>query len=517
MRAASYLHSLLAGICLALACAGTAATAEPHAVRDVVGWTVRIHPDLAAKDVTAVETALGLLERQLRAIIAALPPDSVARLREVPLWFSPPYQGIGPRAEYHPSADWLRDNGRDPAMARAIEFTNIAVFPAETRRMPNFALHELAHAWHDRVLGFETPEIRLAHEAAVKAGTYARVPRRDSEGREHLDRAYALTNHKEYFAELTEALFAANDFFPFVRAELERHDPLGAEVVARAWNATPPAAITPPPASLKLPPFYRKYIAASGYPIIASERVSDHALREAAWLVDRLLSRRPDIREALIEGGSRMNVIAWNEFTTDLPDFAALQPKNYWDARARGTGGSEDDPACSCAEENVLSYPGDPYATECILIHEFAHTIHLRGLRKVDPGFDGRLRETYQKAMAAGLWKNCYAATNPAEYFAEGVQSWFDDNRENDAVHNHVNTRAELEAYDPGLAALCREVFRDTVLRYTKAPTRRYGHLVGYDPSKAPTFTWPERLLEARQDIKRKVEQRPAAPPTSKN
>lgn len=71
---------------------------------------------------------------------------------------------------------------------------------------------------------------------------------------------------------------------------------------------------------------------------------------------------------------------------------------------------------------------------------------------------------------------------------AHGVQNWFDDNRENDHDHNHVNTRAELLDYDPGLAALCREVFGDTVLKYTKPQTRLTGHLAPHDPRKAPKF-----------------------------
>jgi hypothetical protein len=78
------------------------------------------------------------------------------------------------------------------------------------------------------------------------------------------------------------------------------------------------------------------------------------------------------------------------------------------------------------------------------------------------------LKASYDAAMKAGLWKGKYASVNHHEYFAEGVQSWFDNNRENDHEHNHVNTRDELLAYDPKLAALCREVFGDTELKYTK-------------------------------------------------
>ncbi len=279
--------------------------------------------------------------------------------------------------------------------------------------------------------------------------------------------------------------------------------------------------IIPPPAELKAPDFYKKFISASGYPIVASEKVNDYALREAACLVDLMLAKRPDVREAMIKSGSRMCIMAYNEYTTDLPEFAQLgdaprsdapgvSGKDWWDVRARGLGGSEHDPYCSCGEENLLAYQGDPYAAENILIHEFAHNIHLRGLVRVDKTFDPRLKETYRKAMDAGLWKGKYAATNHHEYFAEGVQSWFDDNRENDHDHNHVNTRAELLEYDPGLAAMCREVFGDTELKYTKPTTRLTGHMAGYDPSKAPSFAWPDRLKSVNDMIRGKARKRDA-------
>ncbi len=260
-----------------------------------------------------------------------------------------------------------------------------------------------------------------------------------------------------------------------------------------------------PPDKDGIPAFYTQRIDAHGYPIVASAKVNPYALREAAHLVDLMLAKRPDIREAMIRSGSRMCLLAWNEFTTDQPEFARLagvrmpeKPKmsgrDFWDSRARGLGGSETDPFCSCGEENLLCYPGDPYSTENILIHEFAHNIHLRGLLNVDPTFDGRLRKAYDDAKKAGLWKGKYASVNHHEYFAEGVQSWFDNNREPDHDHNHVNTRAELIEYDPGLAALCREVFGDTVLRYTRPQTRITGHLEGWDPATSPKFEWPERL-----------------------
>ena len=270
----------------------------------------------------------------------------------------------------------------------------------------------------------------------------------------------------------------------------------------------PQYEVTAPPPELKAPEFHTKYIDADGFPIVASDNVNDYALKEAAFLVRKLLAHRPDVKRAMVAGGARLVILAHNEFTTDVPEFSHLKPKDYWDARARGTGGSQDDPYCSCGEENLLCYPGDPYWQECILIHEFAHNMHLRGMVNIDPTFDKRLKETYDAAMKKGLWKGKYASTNHHEYFAEGVQSWFDDNRENDHDHNHVNTRKELIEYDRGLAKMCEEVYGKTELKYTKPATRLTGHLEGYDPSTAPEFKWPERLDKVREEIRQKARAR---------
>lgn len=263
-----------------------------------------------------------------------------------------------------------------------------------------------------------------------------------------------------------------------------------------------------------VPAFYTQRASAGGFPVVASSSVNPYALKEAVYIINMMLAERPDVRDAMIKSGARLSILAHNEFTTDQPEWAWLadvpvagmegvSPKDFRDARARGMGGSQTDPYCSCAEENLLAYRGDPYAAENILIHELAHNIHLRGMVNVDPTFDTRVKAAYDAAMAEGLWKGKYASVNHHEYFAEGAQSWFDDNRENDHDHNHVNTRAELIEYDHRLAALCEEVFGDTDFRYTKPTTRLKDHLDGYDPSQAPTFTWPKRLKLAQERIRR--------------
>lgn len=166
---------------LALLLLPFAAPAATWQTNTIEGWTVLVNDQLLRDDKTLTATALDLLRTQLQEIARVVPAAAVARLREVPLWFSPEYPGVRPRAEYHPGAGWLRANGRNPDMVKAVEFTNVRTFAAETRRMPNFALHELAHAYHDRVLGNGHAGIKAAYEQAKAGGKYDRVERQDSE------------------------------------------------------------------------------------------------------------------------------------------------------------------------------------------------------------------------------------------------------------------------------------------------------------------------------------------------
>ena len=291
-------------------------------------------------------------------------------------------------------------------------------------------------------------------------------------------------------------------------------------LLACTWTAASLGAqdlttVTAPPEAeverLQLDPFYRRYVSAGGLPIVSSDEVSPYALLEAQYLIDRMLDGRDDIRRQLVKNKVRFSIMATTEMTTAVPEHATLEPGKYWDRRARGLGATKHRPSVSCGEENLLRYRGDPYFEESILLHEFAHAIHHMALVDLDETFDARLKETYEAAMKAGLWKGKYAATNRAEYWAEGAQSWFDDNREDDHDHNHVNTRKELREYDPGLAALCEEVFGDKPWRYQKPAERAEpgrAHLQGYDAEKAPRFSWPEGLEEWYRDYMKKKRKR---------
>ncbi len=275
-------------------------------------------------------------------------------------------------------------------------------------------------------------------------------------------------------------------FLPFVIFSLVSH----------SWAGQ----VIDPPASeverLELDSFYGKYLDYRGFPIVASSTVSDYALKEAAFLIEKMIGHRPDIVEALVKNKVRLAIMAPDEMTTMIPEHSDLGPREYWDKRARGLGATKLRPAVSVGEENLLGYRGDPYATESIFIHEFAHAIHQMGVNAIDDSFQRKLENAFNRASLAGLWKGKYAGTNPSEYWAEGVQSWFDTNRENDYEHNHVDTREELKQHDAPLAALVESVFGDEEWRYFKPADRGdSGHLAGFDPEKAPEFFWPENVV----------------------
>ena len=84
----------------------------------MVKATVVVNERLLTEEKAATEKALEILRGQLKEIVRVVPPPALAKLREVTLWFSPEYPGVKPRAEYHPGAGWLRENGRDPVMVK---------------------------------------------------------------------------------------------------------------------------------------------------------------------------------------------------------------------------------------------------------------------------------------------------------------------------------------------------------------------------------------------------------------
>ena len=227
--------------------------------------------------------------------------------------------------------------------------------------------------------------------------------------------------------------------------------------------------ITAPPAELKLDPFYKKYMNVNGIHVVSSWRVPNSCFYAAYISIKAMTDALPaEVMKSLTDRNTRIGIMARYEGTTDIPEHAFLEKDTTlnWDVRARGLGGDAENPFSTCAEENILAYQIDKYHAEDILIHEFAHTIHGAGILPIHPEFNDELQASLDAAVAKGRWKNVYASTNVWEYWAEGVQNWFNVNAEvnkddGDGKHNKINTREEMKAYDPGLYAILAKYFKE--------------------------------------------------------
>lgn len=208
-----------------------------HTTRTVEGWSVRVDERLLKGDSLAVgENALKLLNARLVAITTVVPEAALAKLRKVTIAVDLDY---GPLAsmQYHPGAEWLKENGYSADLAKCVHIPNVDRFlsPFENHRMPWSVLHELAHAYHDQVLGFDEPRITAAWKKFRDSGKYKSVMTSIGHMREH----YGLTNEQEFFAEMTESYFGSNDFYPFVAGELKQVEPEIFSLMTEIWGELP--------------------------------------------------------------------------------------------------------------------------------------------------------------------------------------------------------------------------------------------------------------------------------------
>lgn len=212
-----------------------------HEIRQVEGWNVHVDVSLLEGEHKATgDQALRILGERLRQIALRLPAEPVARMREVPIYLDRNHP-LG-NAHYHPDGGWLGDHGYDPAMAKAIQLTRASSLIHEARSPYNHSvvLHELAHAYHDRVLGFDHPEILAGYQAFCDSRKFENTAHVSGRNHPH----YGLLDHKEYFAEMTETFFVGNGYFPFNHYQLFQEHPSTYELMTRIWGSEmkPPVA-----------------------------------------------------------------------------------------------------------------------------------------------------------------------------------------------------------------------------------------------------------------------------------
>jgi hypothetical protein len=238
-------------------------------------------------------------------------------------------------------------------------------------------------------------------------------------------------------------------------------------------------SVTTPPAELGLDPFYKKYVDAQGIPVVSSAKVPDAALLMVRDIVQFMLSERPDWRHELIRKKWKVAIMAETEVTYDIPehrkyrklpaiDDERLTPQQrenyhkpggvgtmtgeqYWNLRGRGFGGEPDgENTTSCAEENVLGYPGTRYFGSAICVHEVSHGIMRGAVYTVNPEYRDSVVSAYTAAKAKGLATAVgYSGNNFNEYWAGGIEAY---------TRSNGRTPQWLQETDPRLYELVRVV-----------------------------------------------------------
>jgi len=210
-------------------------TEDRFEIRNVEGWTVYINRDVPRQHPKELAQTLEHLRWELYQVKLAVPAEAVSNMQEnTPIWME---YSERVSLSYHPSRNWLIARGYTvPKDPRSMMSLSVRSHYRDSYRHPFVVFHELAHGYDFHFIGkgrrYGNDECQKNYERMMKTKTYERVQIWHGRKGSH----YGRTNRMEYFAESSEAYFAVNDIYPFVRAELRAHDPKMAGLIERYWG-----------------------------------------------------------------------------------------------------------------------------------------------------------------------------------------------------------------------------------------------------------------------------------------
>ena len=182
----------------------------------------------------------------------------------------------------------------------------------------------------------------------------------------------------------------------------------------------------------------------------------------------------------MIADGARLVVLGRHEKLCDLPEFQDARKKPVFD-EVRYLDYTPSLKLMVVSEENVLRLPKEPFAGKHMVVSVFAKGLyHVTALRPVlvdfdkqrnkqqyelrvkrlDIEFDRSLLNIYDTACKSGLWKGAPAARDRVEYWAAGVEAYFDAAGAGHPPHyadRPITTREALKTHDPALYSLVDE------------------------------------------------------------
>lgn len=216
---------------------GTAAVVEDFSLTEVRGFPVYIESSLQSESPENVELFMDLAAAHLTLLENMVSHDILAKLRTVNIWLTD-NNCRHTAAFYHRKnvvVSWLEANGRPAEMAGGTEFCRVDHL-VESDNLGAYLIHELAHGFHDHYLsdGFNNRIIVDAYDRQWPLMLYYNVLKADGD---HDDEGHANSNAIEYFAHLSNKYLGTDGEYPFVQAELRRHDNWGWQIADAVWRA----------------------------------------------------------------------------------------------------------------------------------------------------------------------------------------------------------------------------------------------------------------------------------------
>jgi alpha-glucosidase len=392
-----------------------------------------------------------------------------------------------PEYRNHPNPAYQNERVRGTGGLAVTSFgeENLLNLPIDRYDDESIAVHEFCHTIDAALRGIDPgwrKRLGQTYRSAMSKGLWKN--------------AYAASNPGEYWAEICQSYFDCNRVNNWnhnsvgTREQLKLYDPEGYELVRTTFNLSPEndwryrplrkqPSVLPPPAQYKIPPYYSKFTYAREFPVLGSKHVGDETLLRANDTVRKMFAYRHDILKAMITDGARLVVLGRHERLSELPEFGNDGQKAGFD-EVRYLDYTPDRKLLVVPEENVLRLPGEPFAGKDMVVSVFAKGLYrVAGLRpalqgaprgpkqqyelrvqRLDIEFDRKLQKLQEEARARGLWKGTAADRDRAEYWAAGVEAYFDAAGDGPAPHGAdrpITTREALRGYDPGLFALVDE------------------------------------------------------------
>ncbi len=202
---------------------------------EIRGYSIRVIAEkkLIDESPKILETAAKKLEMSVGKAIFSFPEHVRHEFDDVKFYL---FNGEESRTRSRKGGQWYFRKGNitsarfdDSIVIRSVkDYINLY----SNERAALTAAHELSHAYYyyhrNRIYG----AINKAFKNAENKGLYTNVKLKSGS---ILKKGYAVTNQREYFAELSKTFNIGNYYSPFNASELEVYDPVGYRVIKETY------------------------------------------------------------------------------------------------------------------------------------------------------------------------------------------------------------------------------------------------------------------------------------------